>query len=82
MSDKTKTVRSRGNGDAIAKAMAGLTPAQVKKAMSSNGLGKKLGHHYGKLNNGRFRMVVGNSLRAMVHNGTPVTINGITVSKL
>lgn len=72
----------KGNGDAISIAMRGMEIGDVKKAMKDNGLAKKLGHHYGVLNNGRFRMVVGNCLRAMVLNDKPVTINGTVIKKL
>lgn len=76
-----KTVKSLGNGDAVQKAMllfkaSGKDISQVIKA---NGLPQVVSNYD---NLGLLRMSVGNSLRALVKAGTPVTIGSITVSKL
>jgi hypothetical protein len=79
--EKTGKVRhSTGTGDAIAKAMllfvaAGGTAA---KAAKDNDLKMKADGR----NEGLFRMAVGNALRGLVRNGTPVKIGKITIKTL
>lgn len=71
------------NGDAVANAMLGLSADQLEKVMKDNGLEEKLGKHLtGAANPGQFRMLLGNSLRAKVKRGEPVTIGEHTVKKL
>lgn len=77
-----KSRTSRGNGDAVATAMLGLSHDELLKVMKKNGLTDKLGDKPGKVNNGQFRMLLGNSLRALVRGGTPVDINGVEVKSL
>ena len=82
--DADGTLRtSRGNGDAIAKAMlihkaAGGTLDEIVKA---NDLGDKMKPHKDK-QEGLKRMTLGVILRALVKNGTPVKIGKIKVERL
>ncbi len=72
---------SRGNGDAVAKAMLLFTAGggDIKDVIDRNKLeGVKT---KGK-NPGLVRMSVGVMLRALVRNGTPVKIGKVTVEKL
>lgn len=76
-----KTVRSIGNGDAVQRALlkfyaAGKDIGQVIRA-------NKLKQDPAQYDNaGLLRMSVGNSLRALVRNGTHVTIGDVTVKSL
>lgn len=75
-----KVLTSKGNADAVQKAMllymaAGGTTSQLAK---DNGLKMTRGDR----NEGLFRMAVGNALRGLVRAGTPVKIGRIKVEKL
>jgi hypothetical protein len=85
-----KTLRLRGkdgklyymksNGDAVARALALHTIVNgkdVQQVVRANKI--ELGKH---TNVGQERMALGNSLRAMVKNGEPVTIGTVTVKTL
>lgn len=76
-----KVVRSVGNGDAVQKAMtvfraSGKDIGQVIRANKLPQDPKQYDNH------GLLRMAVGNSLRAKVRAGEPVTIGDITVKTL
>lgn len=73
---------SRGNGDAVATAMLGLDHDALVKVMRANGLADKLGAYANPAVAGRFRMLLGNSLRALVRKGTPVDVAGTEVRTL
>jgi hypothetical protein len=82
-----KIRHSLSNGDAVAKAMTVLVAeakdlrAALAKVARENKLGAKLNiDQYDNL--GLFRMSLGNSLRGLVRNGTPVTIGDVTVKSL
>lgn len=78
-----KTRHSASNGDAIAKAMLVFIAGggDIAKVIKANGLGDK--YDVAKYDNmGLLRMSVGNSLRGLVRNGTPVTIGDIVVKTL
>lgn len=78
-----KTHTTTSNGDALAKAMAGLSVADLNKAVKANGLSEKYPSGVeGFGNQGLARMSIGNSLRALVKNGTPVTVGEHTIKKL
>jgi hypothetical protein len=78
-----KLRHSRGNQDAIAKAMLVFVAAggDIKKVVKANGLTKKMEGRDG-LNAGLYRMNVGVQLRKLVRDGTPVVIGDITVKSL
>lgn len=82
-----KIKHSVSNGDAVAKAMTVLVAtakdlrAALGKVVKENKLGDKLQiDQYDNL--GLFRMSLGNCLRGLVRNGTPVTIGDNTVKTL
>lgn len=78
-----KVRHSASNGDALAKAMLIYTASDgdIGKLIKANGLQDKFDPS--KWDNlGLLRMGVGNSLRALVRNGTPVVVGGITVKAL
>lgn len=82
-----KTRHSIGNGDAVQRAMAKYvanakdTKVALAKVVKDNKLGDKV--DVAKWDNmGLLRMTIGNSLRALVKNGTPVTIGDETVKTL
>lgn len=80
--DKAGKVRhSATNGDAVAKAMMGLTVPQVVDVMNANGL-QRFAAYATEKNPGQFRMTIGNSLRGMVRKGTAVTIGPHRIEKL
>lgn len=68
---------TQGNGDAVAMALLGIGADELPKICKANGI-----EFSEKANNGQTRMAVGNSLRAMVKRGEPITIGDITVKKL
>lgn len=72
-----KLRQSVGNGDAVATAMLGMSHADVKRAAKENGLKIKESG-----NPGTYRMTVGQSLRARVRRGEPVTVAGVVIKKL
>ena len=82
-----KVRHSVGNGDAVQRAMAKLladakdTKVALTKVVKDNKLGEKV--DVAKWDNmGLLRMTIGNSLRALVKAGTPVTIGSETVKSL
>lgn len=82
-----KVKHSVSNGDAVAKAMTVLVATAkdlrvaLGKAVKENKLGDKLNiDQYDNL--GLFRMSLGNCLRGLVRNGTPVIIGDVTVKTL
>ena len=74
-----KVRHSASNGDAVAKAMLGLTADQIQEAIRVNGLADKLGSYK---NAGLLRMAVGNALRALVRKGQSVTVGAHVIKKL
>lgn len=78
-----KTRHSASNGDAVAKAMLIYTAAggDLTALIKKNGLGDRLDPSKWD-NQGLFRMALGNSLRALVRAGTPVTIGDVEVKTL
>jgi len=74
---------SRGNGDAIAKAMLLHTAngGDIEAVVNANKLQDRMAAHR-KKSPGLARMTLGVMLRAMVRNGTPVKIGKTTVEKL
>lgn len=79
---KTPEKRSYHNGDAIARALHGLDHGAIVKVVKANKLWDRYADLDGKLNNGRFRMLAGNSLRAKVLRGEPVKVGKITIERL
>lgn len=82
-----KVKHSVSNGDAVAKAMTVLVATAkdlrvaLAKVVRENQLGDKLNiDQYDNL--GLFRMSLGNCLRGLVRNDTPVTIGDVTVKTL
>lgn len=78
-----KTRHSKSNDDAVARAMLIFTAGggDIAKVIKANGLSDK--YDPAKYDNqGLLRMSVGNSLRALVRGGTPVTVGDITVKTL
>lgn len=78
---------SRGNGDAVAKAMLLFTAGggELTTVVNANKLQERMAPHMKKKGPrapGLQRMTLGVMLRAMVRNGTPVKIGKITVEKL
>ena len=82
--DKDGKLRtSRGNGDAVAKAML-LHQAgggELDQIIHANKLDDRMKPH-AKKSAGLRRMISGVMLRALVRNGTPVKIGRVTVEKL
>lgn len=78
-----KVRSSRGNGDAVAKALLLFTAAggDIKDVVTRNKLDDKMKPHM-KKQEGLRRMTLGVMLRALVRNGTPVRIGKVTVEKL
>src|SRR5574343_1789488 len=78
-----KVRTSRGNNDAVAKAMLLFTASggDIANVVSRNKLDDKMKPHM-KKQEGLRRMTLGVMLRALVKNGTPVRIGKITVEKL
>lgn len=72
------------NGDALAKAMAGLTQADFKKIARDNGVLDRFEGWAESLNPGQVRLNLGNVLRGMARRGEEVTIQGkrVKVPKL
>lgn len=80
---KTGKVRNRvSNGDAVARAMLGITFEQLPKTAKANGLEELVSKHKDSVNPGQFRMIIGNALRAKVKRGEEVTIGDVLVKKL
>lgn len=82
--NKDGTIRhSRGNGDAVAKAMIAFVAGggDLMKVVKDNKLTEKYGQKDFP-NQGMFRMTLGNSLRALVRGGTPVKIGSIEIKSL
>lgn len=82
--NKDGTIRhSRGNGDAVAKAMIAFVAGggDLQKVVKDNKLTEKYGAKDFP-NQGMFRMTLGNSLRALVRAGTPVKIGSETITSL
>jgi predicted secreted Zn-dependent protease len=82
-----KVRSSRGNGDAIARAMLVFTAGggDIATVVSANKLTDKMAPHMKKKGPkapGLQRMILGVMLRGLVRNGTPVKIGKITVDKL
>lgn len=81
--DDKKPRTGLNNGDAIARALSGLKHEDIVKVAKANRLyDGKYDKHDGKLNNGRFRMLLGNSLRAKVKAKQPVKIKGLVIERL
>lgn len=74
---------SKSNDDAVARAMLVFTAGggDIAKVIKANGLGDKYKPEQHD-NQGLLRMMVGNSLRALVRAGTPVVIGDVTVKTL
>lgn len=82
-----KVRTSRGNGDAVAKAMLLFTAGggDIQAVIVANKLTDKMAAHMKKKGPkapGLQRMILGVMLRALVRNETPVKIGKITVSDL
>lgn len=77
-----KVRTSVGKGDAVARAMLGMSEDDLLKCAKANKLSDKIIGHHGNVNPGQFRMFVGNALRAKVKRGEPVTIGKHTIEKL
>lgn len=83
--DTGKARWTSGNADAVALALTTVKKGDLPEVVAANGLGEKLDKHWGKdstVNDGQRRMLLGNSLRAMVTAGKHVVIGDITVKKL
>jgi len=86
--NKDGTVRtSRGNGDAVAKAMLLFTSGggDITTVVNANKLQEKMAPHMKKKGPkapGLQRMTLGVMLRALVRNGTPVKIGKEVIEKL
>jgi len=78
-----KIRHSRGNQDAIAKALLVFIAGggDIKKVIKANGLSDRMKGREG-MNAGLFRMTASVMLRKLVRDGTPVEIGDITVKKL
>lgn len=72
---------SAGNGDAVAKALLGVTGAKFDKVVRDAGL-KDLAAKHSDKNPGQFRMVIGNALRAIIRKGGSVVIGDNTITSL
>jgi len=82
--DKSGKLRtSRGNGDAVARAMLlhKSKGGELDAIINANKLQERMKKH-AKMQDGLRRMTLGVMLRALVRNGTPVKIGGVTVEKL
>lgn len=80
---KKEEKKPRTNGDAVARALDGLKHDDIVKVAKANKLYEgKYDKHDGTINNGRFRMLLGNSLRARIKNGMPVKIKGKVIERL
>lgn len=82
---RTTSGRSRHsytNGDAVAIAMLGLEFEEILDVMHQNGLEDRLEQYADRPNHGQFRMLLGNSLRALIRHGTPVLIGDHVIRSL
>lgn len=80
---KTGKVRNVvSNGDAVARALSLTSFDDLPKIAKSNGVSDKFDKFKNTVNAGMVRMNLGNVLRAMVRNGTEVTIGEYTIKKL
>jgi len=82
-----KVRSSRGNGDAVAKAMLLFTAGggEITTVINANKLQERMAPHLKKKGPkapGLVRMCLGVMLRALVRNGTPVKIGRETIEKL
>ena len=74
---------SRGNGDAVARALISLDAKALNAVVKENGLTDKHKNRVAESPNmGLARMSIGNSLRAMVRRGEHVVIAGLTIKSL
>lgn len=76
-----KVVTSYNNGDNIAQAMLGLERKDLVSVLKEN----ELGHWATKnkhLNDGMFRMGVGNQLRTIIRRGGRALVNGKKITKI
>lgn len=62
------------NGDALSDALRALDRKGISEVLRLNGLGDRVEKH-AHLNNGMFRMISGQSLRALLKKGTPIKLN-------
>lgn len=72
---------SASSADAIAKSMFGMTKDDMMKVAIDHQLGGML-KHFDTRNLGHLRMILGQALRSQITKGTPVTIRGVTITKL
>lgn len=77
-----KSRHSAGNGDAVAQALLGAGPTDLRAIARDNGLTDRMARYEGSTNPGQYRMNLGNMLRGMVRKGTHVNIGGVTVEGL
>lgn len=76
-----KKRRSLGNGDAVARAMLGLSADDLVTVCKANGL-DELAAKKDAINPGQFRMMVGNALRGLVRKGTAVNVGDHEITSL
>lgn len=77
-----KSKHSAGNGDAVAQALLGAGPDDLRSIAADNGLSERMSKYEKSTNPGQYRMNLGNMLRGMVRKGTHVNIGGVTVEGL
>lgn len=76
-----KVRHSATNGDAVAKAMFGMSRQQMEECAEANGITDRMAKH-ADTPNGRYRMNLGNILRGLVRNGKEPKIGKHTISSL
>lgn len=76
-----KKVRSLNNGDAVARALFGMSRKDVNSVLRSNGMGK-WAKDSDKMNAGQHRMVAGNKLRHLVRTGNEVVVGPYRIKAL
>lgn len=75
------SVRTLNNGDAVARALTGMSRPAINRVLQDLGEMKWV-RSSGKLNVGQHRMIAGNKIRAKVRKGVSVSIGGFVVKSL
>lgn len=66
--------------DAVARSLVGMNAAGMVAVLQENGLDYVVRHSEKKI--GHFRMIVGQSLRAILNKGSPVMVRGLMIKTL
>lgn len=81
LTEDGKVRHSATNGDAVAKAMFGMSRQRMEECAETNGVADRMAKH-AAAPNGRYRMNLGNILRGLVRNGKAPKIGEHTITDL